>query len=836
MKSLNAFFLVVLITLLIFSLNVYAERSGTSQAIIKKLNTEAQSLTIDKPAQMVPIHQPSDQPAQRMSSDVRQGGDVIADATVIPSIPTTLTGTTSGYNDDYEVSSGGCTSTNAPDVVYSLTPDSDQRIHIISCNSSYWTKMFLYETDSTNVFACNQYSDSCAPDYRAAFYNLDVVEGVTYYLVIDGGIGGPSGDYVVDIEVLPPTPELNMHPGLASTGYGDLMLGYEYYKYDSFNLWQGSPDNGQNWNNPTGWVFNQNPTYSSADYFGGPEGQQCDFTMVPSALDDNGADIYIGEGYYASDPGTYSLRYWDWSTLTSGGVDYHWFNMIMNDIAADDAQLPWQWGVISLIWGGDYSEPDHVHSPYITYQTSEDGYATIRWYNGVDACSTTTCEIDHGTQYLYAMYDYFDSEAGDWIIFATRWPRFNWDATSLYQNAGFTLDDGTHLMYPDVAAAGGQIVTVAQNWDPLDEADKDIVCFYAERDDLLSALSSVVAGTTDAETFPRIRHVTGTSYLCTFVKNGELYASLSENGGASWGTAEAISEVGDIVINEYRSHDAAESDGYAVPVMYEYETAKEGDISLRLIFHQVYPYPDGDGDGVPDHLDNCPTVYNDDQLDNDGDEHGDACDNCDFVYNPDQANDDADSLGNVCDNCPTADNDDQSNGDGDMHGDACDNCPQIANNDQANSDADSHGDACDNCPTADNEDQANSDADSHGDACDNCPNDDNEDQQNSDTDSHGDVCDNCPLVDNEDQADENQNGVGDACDWICGDANNDRAVNLLDITFLIAYKYKNGPEPEFLVACDVNSSGTPEAPEVNLLDITYLIAFKYREGPEPDCP
>lgn len=36
--------------------------------------------------------------------------------------------------------------------------------------------------------------------------------------------------------------------------------------------------------------------------------------------------------------------------------------------------------------------------------------------------------------------------------------------------------------------------------------------------------------------------------------------------------------------------------------------------------------PDRDGDGIPDHLDNCPDVYNPDQADMDGDGIGDACD------------------------------------------------------------------------------------------------------------------------------------------------------------------------------------------------------------------
>lgn len=67
--------------------------------------------------------------------------------------------------------------------------------------------------------------------------------------------------------------------------------------------------------------------------------------------------------------------------------------------------------------------------------------------------------------------------------------------------------------------------------------------------------------------------------------------------------------------------------------------------------------------------------------------------------------------------------------------------------------------------------------------------------------------------------------------YLCGDANGDGNINILDITYIIAFLYKEGSPPDPMEAADVNSSGT-----VNILDVTYLIAYLYKGGPDPGCP
>ncbi len=66
--------------------------------------------------------------------------------------------------------------------------------------------------------------------------------------------------------------------------------------------------------------------------------------------------------------------------------------------------------------------------------------------------------------------------------------------------------------------------------------------------------------------------------------------------------------------------------------------------------------------------------------------------------------------------------------------------------------------------------------------------------------------------------------------FLCGDANNDDVINILDVVFLINYIYKNGPDPAIPESIDVNNDEN-----ANILDIVFLINFLYKNGPYPAC-
>ncbi len=65
---------------------------------------------------------------------------------------------------------------------------------------------------------------------------------------------------------------------------------------------------------------------------------------------------------------------------------------------------------------------------------------------------------------------------------------------------------------------------------------------------------------------------------------------------------------------------------------------------------------------------------------------------------------------------------------------------------------------------------------------------------------------------------------------MCGDVDNNELYNILDITYLITYKFKSGPAPEHPECADIDGE-----PGINVLDIVYLVNNKYKSGPDPIC-
>lgn len=160
-------------------------------------------------------------PEQGTPSEPRmilQGGDGIADAFAIGSLPFHETGSTAGYYNNWDPPCGN--TFYGPDVVYAYTPATDQVVNIHLCGTEFYAILYLYENDTTNVLACSYFYDPCPPSGGLDLLNL--VAGNTYYIVIDG-YWSSQGNYTIDVAE---QPQVDCPPDIIPEGEPDCGEGY----------------------------------------------------------------------------------------------------------------------------------------------------------------------------------------------------------------------------------------------------------------------------------------------------------------------------------------------------------------------------------------------------------------------------------------------------------------------------------------------------------------------------------------------------------------------------------------------------------------------------------
>ena len=282
-------------------------------------------------------------------------------------------------------------------------------------------------------------------------------------------------------------------------------------------------------------------------------------TIVPDIDDSHGGIVYLFETTNPTDPeATYDLVGWDWSDLPDYPGEILWNSISDIEMACNPSKENWEWGFISMVSNTNYGDEPLENAPFITYQTSEEGYATISWYL-IEGCEHTDNVIDPVNYEAFSVYDLFDTEetAPYYGLFIRQDYYDDWDKDGV----GYVYTTEGNLKYPAVSSYNGDIVIVSES----DESgNKDIVCFYG--DDLETLQTSYVVETSDDEMYPDIRHMDGTNFLCTYIKNGNLYGKMTENSGETWSEEWQINDNDGEVEEEYKASDLGEG---ATQVMWE---------------------------------------------------------------------------------------------------------------------------------------------------------------------------------------------------------------------------------------------------------------------------
>ena len=159
-----------------------------------------------------------------VSSRTRQGGNTIEEATVLTDLSEVATGTTTGYEDNYDATCPYVGS-GAAEVVYSFTPATDMAVNLSTCYSSYDTKIYVFSDASGTLAPTTSGDPACSDDathpintdctaWTSWIEGVSMIAGNTYYIIMDG-YGADVGDY--EIEFTPYNP-LTGYTVLASDG------------------------------------------------------------------------------------------------------------------------------------------------------------------------------------------------------------------------------------------------------------------------------------------------------------------------------------------------------------------------------------------------------------------------------------------------------------------------------------------------------------------------------------------------------------------------------------------------------------------------------------------
>jgi len=333
-----------------------------------------------------------------------------------------------------------------------------------------------------------------------------------------------------------------IHPAAASDLFGNLIAGFEA----DDNVWfTTSIDGGASFNeNAVGWTFVNPPSYPDADSCG--DGRFIG-AITPSYFDNEGSDLHK---VITADPNNipdgWSAVYWTWTAVGAGYYDFT--SVACGGYTNGSAEDSWAFGGHSMIGTYNHATP-YVGTPLYSYQSSEAGNGWIYRFDTTKLGGTSTAmDIDPETKHGFAIWNY--NNAGNMDIYAYESDYSEW-----------VIITGTSLGHPDIkeitiASAGNDtaidIAALNNNVIIVSQRDGDIVAYYSS-----NALSSVDEVTIDTGAVnPRVAFSDENKATCSYIKGGQVYVSLTEDGGATWSTPEAIDEPENVdVPSESRASD-----------------------------------------------------------------------------------------------------------------------------------------------------------------------------------------------------------------------------------------------------------------------------------------
>lgn len=253
-----------------------------------------------------------------------------------------------------------------------------------------------------------------------------------------------------------------------------------------------------------------------------------------------------------TNPADWGIWLLDWSTL--GFYDFY-----DTSIAGYSGFVPEFWGAIFMISSTTYEGGEMEGGPTWVFNLDPymEGYWGIHWSSwytdwAEKKCSHTKIDIDQSNGKACGVFEVMNETTGTRDV----WMEWHHNAKYLYWEVGpywnfsVVIEGFPNYRNPDVAAANENVYIVMQTDE---KGDEDIICIYSN-DNGTTWNISTIANTDADEQYPVIT-TTGNTATCLYVKNGNIYATISKDGGATWAPPQQVNDEEGSVVEEYRCVD-----------------------------------------------------------------------------------------------------------------------------------------------------------------------------------------------------------------------------------------------------------------------------------------
>jgi len=357
----------------------------------------------------------------------------------------------------------------------------------------------------------------------------------------------------------------------AVSNSGSTMAGASY-SWDQANVYYYfSLDYGETWDGGLGWQLGESPELPSVDGCG--DGRYI-ASFVPSPYSDDGSATFKTI-FDANDfENTFDGMYWTWNDVGDGYINFIDVE-VGGYTSSDPIENTWAYGAHAMI--GDDLGNQNSQTPLFSYQFQEDGYAWIYTMGNFTDSESCGVDIDQGTNICYAIYNYntYNNVPGNMNLYMFIMDFNTWDEFD-----GYPIHNDTSDVYlntsgndniVDISALNDNVIIVS-------ERDGAIIAYYS--DDGLTNINEVQIDSTGEE--PRIVHTSDDSAVCSYIKSGVLYTSVTEDGGATWTSSNENSEEGPVFSGDICAFGAlyeAEDIIYFAPVQASFPIIKIDSIS-----------------------------------------------------------------------------------------------------------------------------------------------------------------------------------------------------------------------------------------------------------------